>query len=144
MKRALLLALVLAGCATDPYMSEAQQDQIDDYRCAQRGAPAGSADYAACRNALTMERAAFVAEETARQATFRARMQALANDTPPSGPPMRSPPANPNEPMRMGTTCFARGEADAGMNKICYYDCLGSTFAVTQSLVSLCPLTIQR
>lgn len=42
------------------------------------------------------------------------------------------------------TTCFARGEQTSGMNKICYYDCLGSARAVTQSAISLCPLTIQQ
>ena len=41
-------------------------------------------------------------------------------------------------------TCFARGEQASGMNKICYYDCLGSARAVTQSSISLCPLTIQQ
>lgn len=33
-------------------------------------------------------------------------------------------------------------ETPAGMNKICYYDCLGSTKAITVSAVLLCPLNI--
>lgn len=41
-------------------------------------------------------------------------------------------------------TCYARGERISGMNKICYYDCLGSAHTVTQSSVSLCPLSVQR
>jgi len=41
-------------------------------------------------------------------------------------------------------TCFKTGEQTSGMNKICYYNCMGSTAAITISSVSLCPLTIQR
>jgi hypothetical protein len=41
-------------------------------------------------------------------------------------------------------TCFGKGQEISGMNKICYYDCLGSTAAITISAVELCPLTIQR
>lgn len=52
--------------------------------------------------------------------------------------------APPQAPAPVRTTCFARGEQTAGMNKICYYDCLGSTRAVTQSAVSLCPLAINQ
>ena len=42
------------------------------------------------------------------------------------------------------TTCFKTGEQVSGMNKICYYNCLGSTAAITISSVALCPLTIER
>jgi hypothetical protein len=42
-----------------------------------------------------------------------------------------------------GMTCFLTGEQMSGMNKICYYDCAGSSAAITVSSVSLCPLTIQ-
>ena len=41
-------------------------------------------------------------------------------------------------------TCFKTGEQISGMNKICYYDCMGSTAAITISSVALCPLTIQK
>ena len=41
-------------------------------------------------------------------------------------------------------TCFKSGEQISGMNKICYYDCMGSTAAITISSVALCPLTIQK
>lgn len=50
----------------------------------------------------------------------------------------------PTAPQTGQTTCYARGEQTSGMNKICYYDCLGSPRAVTQSAVSLCALTIQQ
>ena len=42
------------------------------------------------------------------------------------------------------TTCFLKGERVSGMNKICYYDCLGSQAAITIGAVQLCPLTINR
>jgi hypothetical protein len=40
-------------------------------------------------------------------------------------------------------TCFKTGEKRSGMNKICFYNCLGSEAAITISSVELCPLTIQ-
>lgn len=40
--------------------------------------------------------------------------------------------------------CFGKGEQQSGMNKICYYDCLGSLTAITISATSLCPLTIDN
>ena len=42
------------------------------------------------------------------------------------------------------TTCFYQYEQISGMNKICYYDCLGSAMAITISSVKLCPLSINR
>ena len=41
-------------------------------------------------------------------------------------------------------TCFKTGEETSGMNKICYYDCMGSSAAITVSAVSLCPLSINQ
>lgn len=56
--------------------------------------------------------------------------------------------AQPQAPVSRGVevavTCFSKGEQAAGMNKICYYDCLGSTAAITISAVALCPLTIEQ
>ncbi len=40
------------------------------------------------------------------------------------------------------TTCFLKGERVSGMNKICYYDCLGSEAAITIGAAQLCPLTV--
>lgn len=42
------------------------------------------------------------------------------------------------------TMCFKTGEQVSGMNKICYYDCLGSTVAINVKSYELCPLTIDR
>ncbi len=38
--------------------------------------------------------------------------------------------------------CFLSGERTSGMNKICYYDCVSGTKAITVSAASLCPLSI--
>ena len=35
---------------------------------------------------------------------------------------------------------FKTGKIFSGMNKICYYDCLGSEAAITISSIELCPL----
>jgi hypothetical protein len=54
-------------------------------------------------------------------------------------------PVPPPEPASAPTvTCYGKGEATSGSNKICYYDCLGSAAAITIPAVSLCPLTIQH
>lgn len=50
----------------------------------------------------------------------------------------------PKKPVRVAAMCFFQYEQPAGMNKICYYDCLGSPAAITISAVSLCPLSISR
>ncbi len=45
---------------------------------------------------------------------------------------------------KLAMTCFKSGEQISGMNKICYYNCLGSTAAITISAVELCPLNIEN
>jgi hypothetical protein len=40
--------------------------------------------------------------------------------------------------------CFKSGKQVSGMNKICYYNCLGSTAAITISITTICPLSIQN
>ena len=50
--------------------------------------------------------------------------------------------SNPN--IQKVATCFFKGERTSGMNKICYYDCMGSEAAITISNVSLCPLSINN
>ena len=40
-------------------------------------------------------------------------------------------------------TGFLKGEETSGMNKICYYNVLGSTHAITIKSYKLCPLTIK-
>lgn len=53
------------------------------------------------------------------------------------------PPAS-SKPIRVAVICFKSGEQVSGMNKICYYNCLGSQAAITIGAVQLCPLTIDR
>jgi len=38
--------------------------------------------------------------------------------------------------------CFLSGEVVSGMNKICFYDCVSGTKAITINGTSLCPLNI--
>lgn len=46
--------------------------------------------------------------------------------------------------IRVATTCFFEGSRTSGMSKICYYDCLGDTVAITIDSTDLCPQTINR
>ena len=39
-------------------------------------------------------------------------------------------------------TAFYKGETISGLNKICYYDHLGSTVAITKKAYEVCPVTI--
>lgn len=41
-------------------------------------------------------------------------------------------------------TAFFSYETTSGMSKICYYNYMGSTVAITISATSLCPLTISQ
>jgi len=54
------------------------------------------------------------------------------------------PMSKPADETQIAVLCFKSGERVSGMNKICYYDCLGSTVAINISSVSLCPLTINN
>lgn len=44
-------------------------------------------------------------------------------------------------PSQQGVQGFYKSETVSGMNKICFYDRLGSTVALTISSVSICPLS---
>lgn len=136
--RRLILTLVavsaLAGCA-----STEQIALEDDATCTGWGAAAGSSDYAACRTALTQKRAADAALFSERLAAAGRAMSAAGGS-----PQVAAPVMSFAAPTAPTITCFSRGERQSGMNKICFYDCLGSGHAVTQSAVSLCPLTVSR
>ena len=41
------------------------------------------------------------------------------------------------------TTCFFKSERADSMLKICFYDCLGDTAAITVKSHQLCPITIK-
>jgi hypothetical protein len=53
-------------------------------------------------------------------------------------------PAESAGPIRVASICFSSGEEESGMNKICYYDCLSGTVAITIGGLELCPLTIDH
>jgi hypothetical protein len=59
-------------------------------------------------------------------------------------PAIAKQPVDYSKPVKVAVTCFATGEQTSGMNKICFYDCLGSQAAITISSVALCPLSINR
>ena len=52
--------------------------------------------------------------------------------------------ADATAPVHVAVTCFLTGEQVSGMNKICYYNCLGSTAAITIGSTQLCPLSINQ
>ena len=41
-------------------------------------------------------------------------------------------------------TCFFDYEQISGMNKICFYECISGTRAITISATALCPLSISE
>lgn len=48
------------------------------------------------------------------------------------------------EPVYLAAMCFLKGDQVSGLNKICYYDCLGSLNAITIASYQVCPLSINR
>jgi hypothetical protein len=46
--------------------------------------------------------------------------------------------------IRLALLCFLKGEQQAGLNKICFYDCAGSGTAITIKSYQLCPINIDR
>ena len=45
---------------------------------------------------------------------------------------------------QIAMVCFYDSETTSGMNKICYYNCLGSLAAVTLGFTEICPMSIDR
>ncbi len=41
-------------------------------------------------------------------------------------------------------TCFLQDDYVSGLNKICIYDCAGSSAAITINSYEFCPLTIEN
>jgi hypothetical protein len=54
------------------------------------------------------------------------------------------PPHSQPHDMHIAAVCFAKRSEESGMNRICYYDCLGSRAAITIPVTQLCPLTINN
>lgn len=47
-------------------------------------------------------------------------------------------------PVGAHASCFLKGEYTEGLNKICLYDCVRGTKAITIRATSLCPLSLYR
>ena len=63
------------------------------------------------------------------------------------GPTIKPAPIQSKAPaagVKVAVICFKSGEQVSGMNKICFYNCLGSTVAINVSSVALCPLSIDH
>lgn len=61
---------------------------------------------------------------------------------PPSRPAPRAEASA--KPIRVAAMCFFQYEEVSGMNKICYYDCLGSLTAINIASYAVCPVSIER
>lgn len=66
---------------------------------------------------------------------------ATAGDPP---APAVSGPVTERPSQLAAVTCFKTGEQTSGMNKICYYNCVGSAAAITVGAAQLCPLSIKQ
>jgi hypothetical protein len=55
-----------------------------------------------------------------------------------------TPPKPQTDGPKLAATCFNSGEQISGMNKICFYNCLGSGAAITIGATELCPLSIEN
>ena len=61
-----------------------------------------------------------------------------------SNPNCAIPEQSTGKNIQVAIMCFKKDERISGMNKICYYNCLGSEAAITVASYELCPLTIDR
>lgn len=50
----------------------------------------------------------------------------------------------PSQTAPATTTCFIKGERESGQNKMCFYDCLGSDYAVNIASYGTCSPQVQR
>ena len=47
------------------------------------------------------------------------------------------------QPTQSGELCFNSGSQVSGMNRICFYNCVTGTVAITIGAVELCPMSIK-
>ncbi|AEE15332.1 hypothetical protein Thena_1725 [Thermodesulfobium narugense DSM 14796] len=52
--------------------------------------------------------------------------------------------ANANYKENIALVCFYKGEMQSTFNKVCFYDCLGTVYAINIKSYKICPLTIDR
>ncbi len=86
------------------------------------------------------------------QAMALAAVAALSMTPEPPAPPVAGPtisgpaisgPSSTRSDQQLAATCPKTGEQTSGMNKICFYNCVGSMAAITVGAAQLCPLFIQ-
>jgi hypothetical protein len=133
-----LSALVLTGCAATArdYMNTAEQKLCMDYLTF----PSYNIHQPAREEALRIRGINCASYGGAAGARIRANqnfenaLRGLANQ--PSYQP--TPSSSPR------TSCFFTRDVTSGMNKICYYNCVGSGHAITVGAAQICPLTTVR
>jgi hypothetical protein len=60
-------------------------------------------------------------------------------------PTSQSRPITPiHRQPEIAMVCFYDSQETSGMNKICYYNCLGSLAAITLGFADICPMSIDR
>jgi hypothetical protein len=123
-------ALALSACQTTEDLAAA-----DDAACAAIGITPASARYGECRLVMERKRIAERQEGAARMQAFGAAMQGAGRSLGGTAPASYGGPAG---------TCFKSGERTSGMNKICLYNCTGSTVARNVGSAELCPLTVEN
>lgn len=52
--------------------------------------------------------------------------------------------AEVNNQIQISYACFYKGEMTTAFNKVCYYDCLGSIYAINVKSYQLCPISINK
>jgi hypothetical protein len=62
--------------------------------------------------------------------------------TPELSATIAGPTSNPAD-QQLAVNCPKISEQTSGMNKICFYNCVGSMTAITIGAAQMCPLSIQ-
>ncbi len=52
--------------------------------------------------------------------------------------------ANASYKENIALICFYKGEMQSTFNKVCFYDCLGTVYAINVKSYKLCPLSIDK
>jgi len=121
-------------------MTEPQMfDRLVEFRCK------GQSDFEKCRNVVLQKAAQHAASKA------KAGQEARKDEWDRTVGSLRfsinggdSSAAESGVMPMSGQICQFIREVPANMNKICYYDCLGTTVAENLSSTALCPLTMSR
>ena len=130
MRLLLILAAVAAAtaCATiTPKVSAEEQCTGLSYQ---------PTEYAACVEGVNAEVRKLERQENAR------RFERVIGGVAAAGGATAPAPSS-SAPPRIGTTnCMLQNSTQSGFNRICYYNCVGSTRAETIAATDLCPLML--